>query len=58
MRLIVDAFWVATSLAARVLAAPLEVYIYFLSLLLCTETHRSNGTGRTSRGRQDDASCQ
>jgi hypothetical protein len=34
MRLILDAFWYATRWAARALSAPLELFVYLLSLLL------------------------
>ena len=42
-QLIVDAFWMATCLAAAVFTAPLELHVFFLSLLSWTETHRSKG---------------
>ena len=34
MRLILDTFWMVNVWAARVFAAPLELFVYFLSLLL------------------------
>jgi hypothetical protein len=56
MRLIVDAFWTATCLAAVVFTAPLELDVYFLSLLLLwTETRQSKRTIRIGRGGPDTA---
>jgi hypothetical protein len=43
MRLIIDAFWMANCWTARVLTAPLEFFVYPLSLLL---TRRSKGKRR------------
>jgi len=57
MRLFLGTFWVTTSLAAKVLAAPLELYVYLLSLLLSwTETRRSLRTRRFVSGHPDKAS--
>jgi hypothetical protein len=51
MRLILDAFWMATCLAADVFAAPVELFAYLLSLLLSwTEARRSLGTRRGGGG--------
>jgi hypothetical protein len=59
MRLIVNAFWMATCLAARVYAAPLELYVYLLSLLIWwTETRRNLGTRRVVVGHPDKTSSQ
>jgi hypothetical protein len=47
MRLIIDALWVPTCVAAWVFTAPLELLVYYWFLLLSwTETRRSFGTGR------------
>jgi hypothetical protein len=57
MRLIIDTFWVTTSLAASVLAAPLELYVYLLSLLMWwTDARRSLGTRRVVGGHPNKAS--
>ena len=56
MRLILDSFWMATCWAAGVLTAPLELFVYLLSLLVWwTGTRRSKGTRRIGRGRPDTA---
>jgi len=52
MRLIIDAFWMANCWAARVLAAPLGIFVYLLSLLLSRGSKRTrrigSGRGNTS----------
>ena len=59
MRLIIDTFWVTTSLAASVLAAPLELYVYLLSTLMWwTEARRSLGTRRIVVGHPHKVSSQ
>ena len=51
MRLVTDAFWMTTCLAADVFTAPVELFVYLLSLLLSwTETRRSFGTRRGVAG--------
>jgi len=50
MRLIIDAFWLANCWTARVLVAPLESFVYLLTLLL---TRRSKRTRRIGSGRRN-----
>jgi len=53
MPLILDAFWTATLVAARVFSTPMEVFVCLMTLpMLSTGTRRSKGQKHNGRGRR------
>jgi hypothetical protein len=56
MRLILDAFWMATCWAARLLTAPTAFLVYLMTLLmLWTGSRRNEESRHIGRGRPDTA---